>query len=155
MGKKKDVTPRKRARIDAMLNYSNLKQCQIAKKLNVSTQTVSLIKKNIQLGNSIGPDRMGKCGRKRITTPRTDRKIKNLALNDRRASCRKISSVLASEGTLVHRRTINNRLQEAGLKSYRPRKKPRLTEKMKESRYKWAKEHCEWTAKDWEKVRTF
>ena len=97
--------------------------------------------------------RAGKCGRKRKTTPRLDRKIVNMSLSNRKSSCRKISSGLAAQGFVVHRRTVNRRLCEVGLKAYRPRKKPRLTEKMKASRHAWAVEHSDWTAKDWEQVK--
>ena len=41
---------------------------------------------------------------------------------------------------------VNRRLCEVGLKAYRPRKKPCLTEKMKASRHAWAVEHSNWTS---------
>ena len=41
---------------------------------------------------------------------------------------------LANEGIMVDKRTINKRLLEKGLKSYRPMRKPRLTQKMKQAR---------------------
>ena len=48
---------------------------------------------------------------------------------------------LAKQGIVLNRKTINNRLLEQGLRAYRPRKKPRLTQKMKDARYQWAMEH--------------
>ena len=74
------------------------------------------------------------------------------SLKNRRASSRKLSSELAKEGFEISRRTVNRRLQEAGLQAYRPRKKPRLTVKMKEDRLRWAREHQNWTTEDWERV---
>jgi len=53
------------------------------------------------LGREIGSSRMGKCGRKRETTPSLDRKIKAVALQDRRASCKNLSMELAHEGIMV------------------------------------------------------
>ena len=54
---------------------------------------------------------------------------------------------------MVHRRTVNRRLCNVGLKANRPRKKPRLTKKMKASRQAWAVEHSNWTSTDWEQVK--
>ncbi len=65
----------------------------------------------------------------RKNTPRLNRRIKQIALNDRRISCRMISTLLASEGITISRKTVNNRIFEAGLRTHRPRKTP-----MKESR---------------------
>ena len=76
-------------------------------------------------------------------------------LSNRRSSRRKISSGLAAQGFVVHRRTVNRRLSEVGLKANRPRKKPRLTQKMKASPHAWAVEHSDWTSTDWEHVRKF
>jgi len=45
--------------------------------------------------------RMGKCGRKRDTTPSLDQKIKAVALQNRRASCKSLSMELAHEGIMV------------------------------------------------------
>ena len=60
---------------------------------------------------------------------------------------------LANEGIMVDKRTINKRLLEQGLKSYRPMRKRRLTQKMKQARYQWAAQHENRTSEDWSKVR--
>ena len=70
-----------------------------------------------------------------VKPPPLDRKIVKMCLSNRRRSCRKISSGPAAQGFEVHRRMVNRRLFKVGLKAYRPRKKPRLTEKMKASRH--------------------
>jgi transposase len=155
MGKKSDLSPRKIEKIESMLSYSNLKQREIAKIMGVSKQIISVIKKKISLGENTHPNRIGRCGRKKSTTPRIDRRIKKLSLDNRKASCKKISMFLHEEGLLVHRRTVNNRLLEFGLKAYRPRKKPLLKKSMVLARKKWAKEHLDWTCEDWSKVSIF
>jgi DNA-directed RNA polymerase I, II, and III subunit RPABC1 len=152
MGKKKDLSPRKIGQIHVLLENTTLKQKEIANKLHISKQTVSSVKKQLNFGKCKTNSRVGKCGRKRITTERLDRKIKNISQNDRRKSCTKISMELAQQGIKVSRRTVNNRLLEQGLKAYRPRKKPRLTEKMKQARYEWAKLHENWTQEEWNRV---
>ena len=77
---------------------------------------------------------------------------KNMALKDRRITCKRISSNLAEEGIIISRRTVNRRLLECGLKAYRPRKKTRPTPKMVNARLDWAKQHKHWTEDDWSKV---
>jgi len=152
MGKSRDLSPRKIGQISILLGETSLKQKEIANKLGVSKQTISNIKKKIQNNEELDSKRVGP---HRISTPRLDRKIVQMALKDRRASCSKIERALRTEGIKISRRTINNRLLESGLKAYRPRKKPRLTDKMMKDRYAWAKNHVEWTSEDWEQVMTF
>ena len=153
MGKVSDVGPRKVGQITVLLNENTLKQKEIATKLRVSAQTVSNIKKKLEYGHSLSSNRVGKCGRKKKKTPREDRRIIQMALKDRRVSCRRLSSNLAAEGISLARRTVNGRLLDAGLKAYRPRKKPRLTVQMKRARNAWAQTHIHWTSEQWEKVR--
>lgn len=45
MGKNKDISPHKIGQIEVYLSDTTFKQTEIAKKLNVSTQTISAIKK--------------------------------------------------------------------------------------------------------------
>ena len=45
MGKGKDISPHKIGQIEVYLSETTFKQKDIAKKLNVSTQTISAIKK--------------------------------------------------------------------------------------------------------------
>lgn len=153
MGKKCDLSPRKLGQIQVLLSDTPLKQREIARKLGVSTQTISVIKKKIDSGVDLASKRVAKCGRKRKTTPRTDRQIVKMALKDRRRTCRNLSTELAVEGISLSRRRVNARLLESGLKAYRPRKKPRLTQPMIKARLAWAKDHVNWTSEQWEKVR--
>ena len=148
MGKRKDLSPRKKVQIIVLLKHNDLKQKEIAKKLNISTQTVSALVKKLEIGRSIHSSRMEKENNTRL-----DRKIKAVALKDRRAPCKKLSMELANQDIIVDRKTINNRLLEQWLKAYRLRKKPWLTQKMKQARYQWALQHENWTSEDWSKVR--
>lgn len=152
MGKKKDLSPRKVGQIKVLLQETSMKQREIAKKLHVSPQSVCVIKKKEENKVHLGSNRAGNCGRKRKTTPRADRKIVKLALRNRRLSCRKIAALVGEEGINLHPRSVNNRLLEAGLRAYRPRKKPRLTTAMMQSRCEWAKQHVQWTSDDWKQV---
>ena len=53
MGKRKDLSPRKKGQISVLLEVKGLKQKDIAKRLNVSTQSVSSVKKTLDLGRKI------------------------------------------------------------------------------------------------------
>lgn len=152
MGKKCDLSPHKKGEIQALLENTDLKHHEIASRVKVARSSVSKIKKLLSEGSVKKTRRPGRCGRKRKTTPRLDRRIKAMAEKDPRASCRKLATELGKEGVQLDRKTVNNRLLEVGLKAYRPRKKPRLTEKMKATRYAWAKAHKNWTVDDWEQV---
>ena len=94
MGKKRDLSPRKIGQIELLISEIQLKQRDIARKFRVSTQIVSVIKKQIDSGTELGSKRVGRCGKKRKTTRRTDRQIVKMALKTRRASCRNISAQL-------------------------------------------------------------
>ena len=77
-------------------------------------------------------NRVGKCGRKRKTSPRTDRKIVQMALKGIRTSCRNFSTALAVQGIGLARRTVKDRLLESGMKAYHPRNKPLLNQPLME-----------------------
>lgn len=153
MGKRSDLSPRKIGQVKVLLSDSALKQKEIAKKLNISCQSVSNIKKKMDKGINLDSTRTGRCGRKRKTTPRSDRKIQLMALHDKRKSCKAIASELQAEDINISRVTVNRRLLERDLRAYRPRKKPRLTNTMIKARRDWADAHADWTSDEWEKVR--
>lgn len=133
MSKVRDLSPRKVGQISVSLEENTLKQKKIANKLGVSNQRLNNIKR-LEYGHSLDSNRVRKCSRHKKTTPRMDRKIIKMSVSNRRASCRMISNDLAAKGITIARRTVNMRLLEAGLKAYRPRKKSRLTDKMKQAR---------------------
>ena len=77
-----------------------MKQKEIARKFTVSQKSVSSIKKKLEIGLSLQNGRIGKCGKKRKkrkTTAKLDRKIKDMALKDRRTTCKRILSNLAEK----------------------------------------------------------
>ena len=55
--------------------------------------------------------------------PRLDNKILMIFLSDRKSSCIKISSVLASQEFVDHRQTVSRNLCEVCMKAYRPKEK--------------------------------
>ena len=104
---------------------------KIAEKLKCSRNGVQTTIKKYKETSSIN-NRVGQ-GRKRCTTLREDRWMKNVSLRDRR----KTSSEVAAELREVSNRQISNRtvrLVEAGLKGCKVRKKPYLSEVNKKKR---------------------
>lgn len=92
-------------------------------------------------------------GRKRITTDREDRQLLRESLKNRRKTSLELAAELSAEiDKTISGRTARRRLQEAGLKGCKARKKPWLSDNNKKARYAWALEHQHFTAEDWSNV---
>ena len=118
-GNHKELSPRKVGQIEVLLQEPCLNREKLQKN-SISPQK----------GLNLDSKRIRKCSRKRKTSPRLDRKIVKMALKNMRLSYIAIARLLAEEEVHFNPRTVNNRLLEAVLKAYRPRKKPRLTQKI-------------------------
>ena len=153
MGKTGDLSSRKKGQVKMLLEHNALKIVELAKTLNVLKRTVGRRNKKLRNNEDLEAKRAGKCGRKHKATPILDKNIVKMGLSNKRSSRRKISSGLAAQEFVVHRKTVYRKLCEGGLKAYRPRKKPRLTDKIKARRHVWAVEHSDWTSTDWELVK--
>ncbi|KAI4894106.1 hypothetical protein NFI96_020168, partial [Prochilodus magdalenae] len=88
------------------------------------------------------------CSGVRKTSARDNKQLRKIAVSNR------FKSDLWNKqtGADVSRSTTYRRLRELGFKSRVPAVKPMLNKKQMEKRLKWAKEHGEWTAEDWQKV---
>lgn len=147
-----DTSESKRASILALHLHTEMTQREISEAVEVSKSTVNrIIKRFDDTGNS-GPLRKGKCGRKRKTTARTDKKLVRRSLANPRMTAVDLKK---EENLTISRETIGRRLREAGRKARRPLKRPLLTKKMRSSRLKWAKAHHSWGPEDWKKVRRY
>lgn len=154
MGKASDTSPRKCREIQTLLLHSTHSQRDIATITGVSKSVVNRIKIKINQNNPLEAGRVGKCGRKRITTLRTDRKIRDICLENRKKSVARLTTMINAEGINVSKRTVRRRLAEENLIGRRPIKKPRLTEAMKKKRLQWAKQHRNVTVEEWSRVST-
>jgi hypothetical protein len=121
--------------------------------LNLSSRTVDRIVKKWEETGSYEPYHGSQMGRKSILTPREKSIIIREARKDPKATASEIKMNVGPVGEKVSRRTVNLVLQSAGLRAYRPVKKPLLTTKHKTERLRWAREHSQWTIDDWSKVR--
>lgn len=75
---------------------------------------------------------------KRTTTPRKDRKIVNLALQNRRATLEGLGNTVRSQyGIKISDKTVRQRLHEAKLFGLAARMKPLLMKRHREARLKW------------------
>ena len=137
MGMTRDVSTAKKASILALLR-GNRHTVQIATQMQVSKRTVQRVR---QVG-STESFRTGRCGRRRITTPITDRFIRRKALEDRITSCHRLAANLRSAGVNVSKDTVRRRLKEQGVTSVKSVRKPCLTAAMRKKRLDWAKRHA-------------
>lgn len=124
---------------------------KIAKKVNLSWTSVKSVIQHYEKTHSYLPCR--KPGRPRKTTTRNDRKIINLALQNRRVTLKALGkSVRQNYGIQLSDESIKKRLHDAKLYGRAARKKPLLLKRHRDARLKWCRERRSWSAKDWEKV---
>lgn len=153
MGKTKDITAIKYAEVSTLLKNTNYCQRKIAAIANVSLATVNRIKSKLRKNETFKGNRIGKCGRRRLTTARSDRKIRDICLQNRKKGRKLLTKIIQESGIHLSERTIRRRLAEMGFKCCRPAKKPRLTTVMKQKRLEWARNHRHLTENDWKKVK--
>lgn len=73
MGRCCDLSPRKKSEVRALILHTTHSQRKIAELAGVSKSVVNRIKVNLSEEVPLSPKRKGRCGRKRVTTPRDDR----------------------------------------------------------------------------------
>lgn len=133
-----DTSPRKCREIQTLLLRSKHSQRDIAAVSGVSKSVVNQIKIKIDNKKPLETNRAGKCGRKRITTSRTDRKIRNICLENRKKNVAYLTTMMNDEGVKISERTTRRRLVVENLMGRRPIEKPRLIDSMKKKRREWA-----------------
>lgn len=123
----------------------------IANKLKCARHTVNrAVKRFRQAGEHHNKPRSG---RKRVTSYREDRKLIRESLRNRRKTSSVLSADLSEQtGRVISSRTVRRRLLNAGLRGCKARKKPWLSQKNKEKRLKWARQHQNWSEEDWSNV---
>jgi DNA-directed RNA polymerase I, II, and III subunit RPABC1 len=152
MGKAKDLTPRKISEIKTLIHNTEFSNRHISKIAKVSRASVDRIKKKILDDSPLTPNRSKESGRKKLTTPRDERKINELCVRNRKLSLNNLSKLIQESGIPISPRTARRRIKELGFSCRRPAKKPLLTPSMMEKRLQWAKKHRHWTVDDWRKV---
>lgn len=126
-------------------------QAQLAQQFSIARTTVCMLLKRHRVQGGFVVKK--KTGRPRITDRVTDRSILRLAREDPRRTAVDIGRELVTPGkSQPSVRTIQKRLQAAGLHGRRPVKKPFVSEKNKKARIAWAKEHLTWTRQQWNSI---
>lgn len=108
----------------------------------------------MDLGITLSPKRNGECGRRRITTPRTDRKIRDICIQNRKLPVCLLMNNIRDDG-LISQRTVQRRLAENELIARKPARKAKLTPVMIKKRVDWAGKYINFTIQDWEKVKIY
>ena len=92
MGSGRDLSPRKKAQLQVYLEDSTLSCHEIADKLGISVRSVFNIKKKLKNGDSLSSHRVGKCGRKPVSSARQDRMLVAMCKKRRSTSNFRLSS---------------------------------------------------------------
>lgn len=145
-----EYTPRKRACIVALHKEGLSIREIVAKGHGKKSGIANVIKRYASTGQTTPKKR---CGRPKISSGRADRVLSRLATTGRfKGSTELAADWFEATGTNASSSTVRRRLITDGLKSYRPAKKPLLTEFQRERRLKFANAHKHWTVDDWKKV---
>lgn len=150
MPKRNELSLDQRVQIQ-LLHEQGKSQVEISKTVKCSRRSVQYA---IERFAATGSHRnRHRTGRKRITTDREDRRLLRESLKNRK----KTSSDLAAELSMeikrpISTRTTRRRLQEAGLKGCKARKKPWLSDNNKKARYEWALKYQSFTKEDWSNI---
>lgn len=129
----------KTAEIKTLLLNTNHSQRQIATIAGVSKSVVNRLKIKLDQNLPLEANRTGKSGRKRITTPRTDHKIRNICFENRKTSVARLTTLTNNDGIAVSKRTMQRKLAEGKLTGHRPTIKPRLNSLIMKKRLEWAR----------------
>ncbi|KAJ4451875.1 hypothetical protein ANN_03353 [Periplaneta americana] len=86
----------------------------------ISQASISKVKNALDNDKQYSSSRVGKCGRKRIISPRTERKLVQLVKNNRRLTSKDLRKNLEQYGVNVCDSTVHRKLIDAGLHARRP-----------------------------------
>ncbi|GFW17813.1 hypothetical protein TNCV_1134131 [Trichonephila clavipes] len=120
MGKKGDLSPCKKSEVKALVNAKLFTNREISRRLKVSEASVRRIKKKIKSGEELSPKRKKKCGRKPIFTPRSERSLKKICLENRFSTTKVIKLQLQDINVIASERTVRRKINYLNFKTWRP-----------------------------------
>ena len=150
MVKRKEIDLATRVSIQTLSDegYSSRK---IGEKLGIAYSTVNYTLKRFKSMKK--HDTLPRSGRPKVTSSRIDKKIVSLVTSSDSTNASKVAEMLSELNIAsISPRTVQNRLNEAGLHGRAPIKKPLLTKKHIKARLEFGLKHQEWTVEDWKKV---
>ena len=121
-----DITPRKRAKIVALSENTEMSVRQIADAVCVSKSSVPRIVKLHNDTGGVKTSRKGRCGAKRKITPKDDALIGRISIVDPKKSSSDIKRDVVRHGIDVDASTVRRRLLECDRRAQRPIKKQLL-----------------------------
>ena len=121
---------------------------KIAKRLGCSKTAARLCYKKFTVTGSV--KNRQRCGRPRKTDQRLDARIRRYSEVDRKLTAVDIHGQIPDANVSV--RTVQRRLNDAGLFGRSPRKKPFLSKRHLICRLAWAKQRLNWQSADWSKI---
>lgn len=130
---------RERGQAIALL-LQGLSQSEVARRLGVAQSTVFRLKQRLQTTGSVA-DRP-RSGRPRETTLRQDRAIRLAHLRNRFLTAAETASTTPGRhNNRIHPGTVRNRLRAAGIRARRPYVGPPLTQRRRQVRLNWLRQH--------------
>ena len=147
MGGRSHMTETQRAQIVVLHQKGDLER-QIGARIGCSKNVVHNSLKIFEKDRSYCDK--PKLGRLRKISKRRDIMIKKAVVRSPSSTTNKIRSELLRKGTIISKKITRRCLsQEFGLKSCKPARKPRLTERMKSKRLAFAHKCAGWSPEQW------
>lgn len=123
---------------------------RVCQQLNIGRSQLFVWLKREKLGQGLS-SKPGR-GRKPTIHPVAKRVIA-MATGKRHQSTRKLSQRLTRHGYTISRSTVHRYLRTTlGMKPFRLSRRPKLTERQREHRLRFAKDHKDWSVDDWKRV---
>ena len=123
---------------------------EVARRLWVSQSVISRLRTRLAQTNSTLYRR--RSGRPRSTSQAQDRFLRTPALRSRSVSAEQLRERLSRTGTRVSVQTVRNRLHSAGLSARRPYVGVPLSQRHRQARLAWTRQHRRWTNQQWATV---
>ena len=124
-----------------LINIKNYSNREIFQTLEISESSFRRIRKKINLGEELCPQRTNKCGRKPIFTLRSEHCLKKICLENCFATTKQMKLNLKSTFIPASERIVWLNLSKMNLKAHRRAWKPKLTPAMVAKSRAWAKDH--------------
>ena len=129
---------------------AGMRQVEVARRLGVSQSVISRLRTRLAQTNSTLDRR--RSGRTRSTSQTQDRFLRTSALRSRSVSAEQLRERLSRTGTRVSVQTVRNRLHSAGLRARRPYVGVPLSQRHRQARLAWTRQHRRWTNQHWATV---
>ena len=129
---------------------AGMRQVEVARLLGVSQSVISRLRTRLAQTNSTLDRR--RSGRPRSTSQAQDRFLRTSALRSRSVSAEQLRERLSRTGTRVSVQTVRNRLHSAGLRARWSYVGVPLSQRHRQFRLAWTRQHRRWTNQQWATV---